>query len=87
MSSLGVFKPLLGEIIYKMPRRYFAVCCVITLASAAEPPKLRLGDDVQPRRYRLELAVIPEQDNFSGSIDIDLDIRRPTDLIWLNAVI
>lgn len=57
-----------------------AVCAV-----AAEPPKLRLGDDVQPVRYRLDLTVIPQQDTFTGKIEIDLDVRKPTDVVWLNA--
>ncbi len=68
-----------------MPEYCVAFLCLISLASAAEPPKLRLGDDVQPRRYRLDLTVIPEQDTFNGKVEVDLDIRKPTDLIWLNA--
>ena len=49
-----------------MPKYCVAFFCLISLASAAEPPKLRLGDDVQPRRYRLDLTLIPEQDTFTG---------------------
>jgi len=68
-----------------MLKHCVAFLCLISLASAAEPPKLRLGDDVQPRHYRLDLTLIPEQDTFTGNVEIDLDIRKPTDLIWLNA--
>jgi alanyl aminopeptidase len=51
----------------------------------AGPPKLRLGDDVRPVRYRLELTVLPQQDTFTGRIEIDLEVHKPTDVIWLNA--
>ena len=57
----------------------FVVC------ASAEAPTLRLGDDVRPVRYRLDLTVVPEQDTFTGRIEIDLDVRKPTEVLWLNA--
>ena len=55
------------------------VCLTLfgALLTAAEAPKLRLGDSVVPRRYAVEL---------SGAIDIDVDVRQPQDTIWLNAL-
>ena len=53
--------------------------------ASLEPPKLRLGDDVRPVRYRLDLTLVPEQDTFTGRIEIDLDIRKSTGIVWLNA--
>jgi alanyl aminopeptidase len=38
-----------------------------------------------PVRYRLDLTLIPEQDTFTGRIEIDLDIRKAADIVWLNA--
>jgi cytosol alanyl aminopeptidase len=63
-------------------------CLAVLLMAAcafAEPPKLRLGGDVRPVRYRLDLTVIPQQDNFTGKIEIDLQVVKPTDVVWLNA--
>jgi len=50
------------------------------------PPAFRLGDAVRPVRYFAELTVVPEKDTFSGSIEIGLDVRTPTAVIWMNAV-
>lgn len=49
------------------------------------PPKLRLADDVRPTRYALDLTILPTEDSFRGSIDIDVRLRAATSLIWLNA--
>ena len=68
-----------------MLKHFLALVSLASLTSAAEPPKLRLGEDVRPVRYRLDLTILPQQDNFSGAVEIDIDIRKPTDLIWLNA--
>ena len=51
----------------------------------AEAPKLRLGDDVRPLRYRLDLTLIPEGDTFSGRVEIDLEVRKAAGTVWLNA--
>jgi len=61
-------------------------CCAFSASGASgEPPKLRLGEDVLPVRYSVDLTLIPDEDTFSGVIEIDLDIRKPADVIWLNA--
>jgi len=53
---------------------------------APAPPKLRLpADVVGPVRYRVELTAIPDQDTFTGTIDIDLQFVKPTPVLWLNA--
>jgi cytosol alanyl aminopeptidase len=50
------------------------------------PPELRLPADVAgPVRYRVELTAIPDQDAFTGTIDIDLQFAKPTTVLWLNA--
>jgi alanyl aminopeptidase len=58
-----------------------------TLALAVEqPPKLRLNEvqDVSPLTYRADLKLDPASDDFSGSIIIELEIKRATPIIWLN---
>jgi len=66
-----------------------ALCALLyawsAFAQAPTPPALRLPDAVQPKRYSVELAVVPSEERFRGSIDIELDVRKPTDIIWLNA--
>jgi alanyl aminopeptidase len=58
------------------------------LLIAAEPvaPKLRLPDSVAPTSYRVSLTLDSAKPTFTGSIHIALDVRQPTDVIWLNAV-
>jgi alanyl aminopeptidase len=55
------------------------------VAAAAPPaPPERLGADAVPRRYAAKLAIDPAAPTFAGSIDIELTVRRPTPLLWLN---
>ena len=55
------------------------------LASAAEPPKLKLDDSVRPVRYAADLTLLTDLPSFSGSVDIDVELRNPAGLIWINA--
>ena len=50
-----------------------------------EAPKLRLPDTVAPTGYRVELKLDPAKPDFSGSIRIDVDLKRPIETVWLNA--
>ena len=52
--------------------------------AAPEMPTGRLGDAVVPRRYELDLTIVPERERFSGRVIIDVDIREPSELIWLH---
>ncbi|HEV8038709.1 MAG TPA: M1 family metallopeptidase [Bryobacteraceae bacterium] len=64
------------------------VTCSLAAALAAptlEPPKLRLPDNVQPIRYAVDLTIVPDRDTFRGAVDISIDIRTATPVIWLNA--
>src|SRR5215813_12059341 len=51
-----------------------------------EPPALRLPDDVVPTAYRVRWVVDADREAFTGHVDIDVDVRRATDHVWLNAV-
>jgi alanyl aminopeptidase len=48
-------------------------------------PTLRLGDAVVPTHYTLDLQLDPSAASFDGSVDIDVDLKRATTGIWLNA--
>ena len=65
--------------------KYCISILILAMCAFADPPKLRLGDDIQPVRYRLDLTVLPQQDIFTGKMEIDLEVRKPTDMVWLNA--
>ncbi len=62
----------------------FAACSLVA-APHAEPPKLRVSDSVQPIRYSVDLTIVPGRATFGGAVDISIDIRTPTTVIWLNA--
>jgi cytosol alanyl aminopeptidase len=47
-------------------------------------PAGQLGDAVVPVHYRLDLTVLPGDPGFAGRVDIDVDIRRPSSVIWLH---
>ena len=47
-------------------------------------PVGRLGDAVTPSAYRLELTILPDQDDFSGVTEIDIEIRAAARSIYLH---
>ncbi len=47
-------------------------------------PKLRLPTTVRPLRYSAHLRMTPGDDQFSGSITIELEITQPVSTIWLH---
>ncbi len=49
------------------------------------PPKLRLPEVALPRKQAVRLRLVPTQEAFSGSTDIELDLRASTEVIWLHA--
>lgn len=69
-----------------MSRWIAALCALPLLAGSATPPSFRLGGAVRPTHYKLDLTVLPAAGRFSGTMDIDLDIREASSIIWLNAV-
>ena len=54
-------------------------------APSLDPPKLRLSDAAAPSRYSVDLTLTPDRDVFQGSVAIDIDVRVPSQIIWLNA--
>lgn len=55
------------------------------LAQDPAPPALRLPDGVRPLRYAAELTIRPGETGFRGSIEIEIEVARPTPVVWLNA--
>jgi len=53
-------------------------------ASGEEFPVGRLGQDVRPLHYRLDLDIDPTAPGFSGIVEIDIDIRSPSKVIYLH---
>lgn len=52
---------------------------------ALQPPSFYLPDDVIPRKQTVELTIDPARETFSGSVRIEVDLRKPTTTLWLNA--
>ncbi len=65
--------------------KLFLFLALASLAAAAEAPNLRLPGDVQPTRYDLRLDILPAQDTFTGTIAIDVQVKKTTPVIWLNS--
>ena len=49
------------------------------------PPVLRLPDGVRPLRYAVELTIRPAESDFRGQIDIEIEVKQPAAVLWLNA--
>ncbi len=62
-----------------------ALLLVSALLAADTPPTLRLPDAAKPMRYAVELTLDPSSEQFSGVIDIELQVTKPTQVVWLNA--
>ena len=45
---------------------------------------MRLPDQATPVRYALELTLVPAEAEFSGVVEIDLQIKTGTRLLWIN---
>ena len=50
-----------------------------------KPPELRLPPTVAPVSYQAQLQLDPAQSTFSGHIAIQIEIKQPVKIIWLNA--
>jgi aminopeptidase N len=53
-------------------------------AETPRPPTFRLGTQVKPTSYKVELTVDPEQEGFSGVVEISLTLSEPTRQVWLH---
>jgi alanyl aminopeptidase len=55
-----------------------------TAVRDSAPPIGQLGKTVTPSQYRIELAIDPSKDTFSGKVVIDLALNEPQDAFWLH---
>lgn len=55
-------------------------------AANPDAPALRLPDTVRPTRQSVALTLDPAAEQYSGVVEIDLEIKAATSTIWLNAV-
>jgi alanyl aminopeptidase len=54
-------------------------------AASAQVPGLRLPRTVTPLHYDVQLRIDPNQEAFSGSVDIRVRVEEPVDVVWINA--
>ena len=62
-----------------------AAAVAATGRDPSSPPAFRLGDGAAPERYDVELALDPRAPTFTGAITIAVNVKRATDILWLNA--
>jgi alanyl aminopeptidase len=48
------------------------------------PPVLLLPRDTHPLHYALAMRIVPDEDRFAGTADIDVQLDQPRDVIWLH---
>ncbi len=56
----------------------------VEVSDAKAPPLGQLPGDVLPLAYRLDLTLVPDQERFSGVVEIDVDVKQPTQRIFLH---
>ena len=56
---------------------------IIAVAQSSSP--LRLPTDIRPSRYQAKLDITPGSDSFAGTIQIALEVIKPTAEITLHA--
>src|SRR5262245_56606862 len=63
-----------------------ALCALLAAPRGrdAAPPTLRLPAGVKPVRQAVELSLDPNLETYAGSIEIELEIKEPTNIVWLN---
>ncbi|MCY1081485.1 M1 family metallopeptidase [Archangium lansingense] len=53
-------------------------------AETPRPPTFRLGTQVKPTGYKVELSVNPKQEAFEGVVEIALTVSEATRQVWLH---
>ncbi len=53
-------------------------------AGATGMPVGQLPKDVMPQHYDIRLTMNPDDKSFSGHVEIDIELTRPRDVIWLH---
>ena len=62
-----------------------AVACWALLAGSLYSQSFYLSNDAIPRKESVLLTIDPARETFDGSVSIDVELRVPASIIWLNA--
>jgi len=54
------------------------------MIAATKAPAGRLPQDTRPKAYRVDLVLDPRRDNFTGKVEIDIQMDKPSDRIWIH---
>ena len=69
----------------RFSRFLFALVVVLPAAGrAADYPVGKLGPGARPLHYQLDLTILPDQPGFSGVTEIDIEITKPTNVIYFH---
>lgn len=68
----------------KVPSPPAPVPAKASLPSPPAPPALRLPETVWPKKTSARLTIDPARDSFDGAMTIALDVRVPTNVVWLH---
>jgi alanyl aminopeptidase len=60
------------------------LCLLCGVAMAQDAPAFRLPDTARPTRYALDMTIVPSEPVFHGVATISLQLKRQTQVIWLN---
>lgn len=66
--------------------RKAAVCILAAsiLRALPAPPVFHLPSNVTPLKYTVELNIDPQRDTFAGTMQIEVNVLKPTSVVWLN---
>ena len=67
-------------------KKHALALLLLVLAPLAQATTVRLGDDVVPVKQSVDLSVDPKSDQYTGSVTIELDVKRATSSFLLHAV-
>jgi len=62
-----------------------ALACFTLAAGSVFGQSFYLPNDVVPRKETVQLTIDPARETFEGSVSIDVELRVPAAIIWLNA--
>jgi len=62
-----------------------ALACYTLVASSLFSQSFYLSSDVIPRKETVLLTIDPARETFEGRVSIDVELRAPASIIWLNA--
>jgi cytosol alanyl aminopeptidase len=69
----------------KSPAPSASVTTSAAPAPAPAPPAFRLPADAVPKKVAATLTIVPKEDTFRGAVDIDIEVAKPTRVLWLHA--